>query len=84
MFASLQISYRLFELTNTLKIAFVPGKDDKRLVHNIVMAVAISCVLYSLAFVFLNIPQMLVRFYSFNSALLPSFTMTFLCGKFLP
>ncbi|KAF3456383.1 hypothetical protein FNV43_RR01033 [Rhamnella rubrinervis] len=56
------ISYRLFELTNTLKIAFVPGKDDKRLVYNIVVAVAISCVLYSLAFVFLNIPQMLLAF----------------------
>lgn len=68
MSASLQISYRLFELTNTLKIAFVPGKDDKRLVYNLVMAVAISCVLYSLAFVFLNIPRMLVRFYSTNSS----------------
>ncbi|KAH7513502.1 hypothetical protein FEM48_Zijuj12G0207100 [Ziziphus jujuba var. spinosa] len=57
------ISYRLFELTNTLKIAFVPSKDDKRLVNNIVTAIAISCVLYSLSFVFLNIPRLLVRFY---------------------
>lgn len=54
------ISYRIFNLTNTLKMAFVPSKDDKRLVFNLVMAVAISCVLYSLSFVFLYVPAMLV------------------------
>ncbi|ONI27955.1 hypothetical protein PRUPE_1G113400 [Prunus persica] len=54
------ISYRLFDLTNTLKIAFVPSKDDKRLVNNIITATAISCGLYFISFVFLKIPQMLV------------------------
>ncbi|XP_044500564.1 protein REDUCED WALL ACETYLATION 2 isoform X2 [Mangifera indica] len=54
------VSYRLFELTNTLKIAFVPSKDDKRLLYNLVTAVIIATVLYSLSFVFLRIPQMLV------------------------
>ncbi|XP_031252979.1 protein REDUCED WALL ACETYLATION 2 isoform X1 [Pistacia vera] len=54
------VSYRLFELTNTLKIAFVPGKDDKRLLYNVVTAAIIASVLYSLSFVFLRIPQMLV------------------------
>ncbi|ONI27957.1 hypothetical protein PRUPE_1G113400 [Prunus persica] len=53
------ISYRLFDLTNTLKIAFVPSKDDKRLVNNIITATAISCGLYFISFVFLKIPQML-------------------------
>lgn len=61
LFAFLQISYRLFELTNTLKMAFVPSKDSKRLVHNIVTAVAVSSVLYFLSFVFLKVPQFLVR-----------------------
>ncbi|KAL4643191.1 hypothetical protein ACB092_02G075900 [Castanea dentata] len=54
------ISYRLFELTNTLKTAFVPSKDNKRLTHNIVTAVAVSSVIYSLSFIFLKVPQMLV------------------------
>ncbi|XP_061357029.1 protein REDUCED WALL ACETYLATION 2 isoform X2 [Gastrolobium bilobum] len=54
------ISYRLFDLTNTLKIAFVPSKDNKRLIYNLITATTISVVLYSLSFVFLRIPQMLV------------------------
>ncbi|XP_062108839.1 protein REDUCED WALL ACETYLATION 2 isoform X1 [Humulus lupulus] len=54
------ISYRLFDLTNTLKMAFVPSKDDKRLIHNMITAAAISCALYSLSFVFLNVPTMLI------------------------
>ncbi|PIA28046.1 hypothetical protein AQUCO_07300017v1, partial [Aquilegia coerulea] len=54
------ISYRLFELTNTLKTAFVPSKDDKRLAHNIITAGAISIGLYSLSFVLLQIPKMMV------------------------
>ena len=40
IFGWLQISYGLFNLTNTLKMAFVLSKDDKRLVFNLVMAVA--------------------------------------------
>lgn len=52
------ISYRLFELTNTLKMAFVPSKDSKRLTYNVVTAVAVSSGLYFLSFVFLKIPRM--------------------------
>lgn len=54
------ISYRLFQLTNTLKNAFVPSKDDKRLIHNLITGTTISVVLYSLSFLFLTIPQVLV------------------------
>ncbi|XP_068661016.1 protein REDUCED WALL ACETYLATION 2-like [Aristolochia californica] len=52
------ISYRVFELTNTLKTAFVPSKDNRRLVHNLITAAAISIILYSLSFVFLQIPRL--------------------------
>ncbi|XP_017219349.1 protein REDUCED WALL ACETYLATION 2-like [Daucus carota subsp. sativus] len=54
------ISYRLFELTNTLKVAFVPSKDDKRLAYNAVTAAVILTVLYTLSFVFLRLPVMLL------------------------
>ncbi|XP_057418795.1 protein REDUCED WALL ACETYLATION 2 isoform X2 [Lotus japonicus] len=56
----LAISYRLFDLTNTLKVAFVPSKDNKRLTSNFITATTLSVVLYSLSFVFLRIPQMWV------------------------
>ncbi|KAG5555338.1 hypothetical protein RHGRI_012767 [Rhododendron griersonianum] len=57
------VSYRLFDLTNTLKTAFVPSKDDKRLTYNILAAVVISSILYTLSFIFLKIPQMMVIFF---------------------
>ncbi|KAK9086246.1 hypothetical protein Syun_028640 [Stephania yunnanensis] len=53
------VSYRLFQLTNTLKNAFVPSKDDNRLLYNVITAFAISVGLYSLSFIFLRIPHML-------------------------
>ncbi|CAM9000651.1 unnamed protein product [Rhodiola kirilowii] len=53
------ISCRLFELTNTLKNSFVPGKDNKRLMSNIMGAAAVSGGLYVLAFMFLRIPLLL-------------------------
>ncbi|XP_021730380.1 protein REDUCED WALL ACETYLATION 2-like isoform X1 [Chenopodium quinoa] len=54
------VSYRLFELTNTLKVAFLPSKDDKRLTNNIVAALAISCVLYTLSLMLLKVPLIMV------------------------
>ncbi|XP_031745361.1 protein REDUCED WALL ACETYLATION 2-like [Cucumis sativus] len=47
------ISYRLAELTNTFKMALVPNKDNKRIMHNIITAAAIMGILYSLSFLFL-------------------------------
>ncbi|KAK1316861.1 hypothetical protein QJS10_CPA05g00169 [Acorus calamus] len=55
------LSYRLFELTNTLKTAFVPSKDNKRLMYNVITAAAISSTLYFVSFAFLRLPKMLVR-----------------------
>ncbi|XP_074319980.1 protein REDUCED WALL ACETYLATION 2 [Silene latifolia] len=54
------VSYRLFELTNTLKIAFVPSKDDKRLAYNIVAALAVFSILYTLSFMLLRVPQVMM------------------------
>ncbi|KAH9766273.1 protein REDUCED WALL ACETYLATION 2 [Citrus sinensis] len=68
------VSCRLFELTNTLKIAFVPSKDDKRLLHNLITAAIIFGVLYSLSYIFLRVPQMLIIF--MEQASLPCETET--------
>ncbi|KAH6765250.1 O-acetyltransferase family protein [Perilla frutescens var. frutescens] len=51
------ISYRLFELTNTLKSAFIPTRDDKRLFCNFFAGVVISVCLYSIAFILVQIPH---------------------------
>ncbi|CAI9267702.1 unnamed protein product [Lactuca saligna] len=53
------VSYRLFELTNTLKIAFVPSKDDKRLTYNVITGIVISTLVYTLSFILLKLPQVM-------------------------
>ncbi|KAL6544910.1 Protein REDUCED WALL ACETYLATION 3 [Orobanche minor] len=40
------ISYRLFEITNTLKSAFIPTRDSQKLFHNFVAGTVISACLY--------------------------------------
>ncbi|RID61874.1 hypothetical protein BRARA_E00983 [Brassica rapa] len=51
------VSHRLFELTNTLKPVFIPTKDDKRLLHNVLAGAAISFCLYLTALILLQIPH---------------------------
>ncbi|CAG7907852.1 unnamed protein product [Brassica rapa] len=51
------VSHRLFELTNTLKSVFIPTKDDKRLLHNVLAGAAISFCLYVTALILLHIPH---------------------------
>ncbi|XP_010243706.1 PREDICTED: protein REDUCED WALL ACETYLATION 1-like [Nelumbo nucifera] len=55
------ISYRLFELTNTLKAVFVPAKDNRRLLYIFIAGIAISICLYSISLVLLQISQTVVR-----------------------
>ncbi|XP_009621383.1 protein REDUCED WALL ACETYLATION 3 isoform X1 [Nicotiana tabacum] len=51
------ISYRLFELTNTLKTVFVPTRDNQKLLHNFIAGVVISVCIYCLSFILLQIPH---------------------------
>ncbi|XP_038904525.1 protein REDUCED WALL ACETYLATION 2-like [Benincasa hispida] len=53
-------SYRISELTNTFKAAFVPSKDNKRIMYNTIAAATMTAILYSFSFLFLNLPQILV------------------------
>lgn len=53
----LQISLRIFELTNTLKTVFVPTKDNRRLLHNCLAGIAISVCLYFVGFILVQIPH---------------------------
>uniref|UniRef100_A0A9I9CFC9 Cas1p 10 TM acyl transferase domain-containing protein n=1 Tax=Cucumis melo TaxID=3656 RepID=A0A9I9CFC9_CUCME len=46
------LSLRIFELTNTLKAAFIPTKDDRRLLHNLLAGGAIGLCLYSMSLIF--------------------------------
>ncbi|XP_031112231.1 protein REDUCED WALL ACETYLATION 2 [Ipomoea triloba] len=54
------VSYRLFELTNTLKSAFVPSKDNKRLGYNAIAALVIGSVIYTLSSIFLRLSQIMI------------------------
>ncbi|XP_023545165.1 protein REDUCED WALL ACETYLATION 3 [Cucurbita pepo subsp. pepo] len=51
------VSLRIFELTNTLKSTFVPTKDNRRLLHNLLAGAAISVCLYCISLVILFIPH---------------------------
>ncbi|XP_073297405.1 protein REDUCED WALL ACETYLATION 3-like isoform X1 [Primulina huaijiensis] len=49
------VSYRLFELTNTFKGAFIPTRDDKKLFYNFVAGTCICVGLYCIALALLQI-----------------------------
>ncbi|CAL4962490.1 unnamed protein product [Urochloa decumbens] len=51
----LLISYRVFELTNVLKSAFVPSRDNNRLYQNFVAGIIISLCLYFCSLILLKI-----------------------------
>ncbi|KAI5670793.1 hypothetical protein M9H77_11157 [Catharanthus roseus] len=51
------VSYRIFELTNTLKGAFIPTRENQKLFYNFVAGAAISVCLYCISFILLQIPH---------------------------
>ncbi|VFQ76241.1 unnamed protein product [Cuscuta campestris] len=57
---SVVVSYRLFELTNTLKGALIPSKDNKRLLYNAIAALLIGCSIYTLSCVYLRLSQIMI------------------------
>ncbi|KAH7686023.1 O-acetyltransferase protein [Dioscorea alata] len=54
----LLMSYRIFDLTNSLKAAFLPSKDNKRLAHNFIAGIVISLCLYVMSLALLQIPPL--------------------------
>lgn len=52
----LQISRRIFNLTNLLKTNFIPSNDNKRLFQNFIFGATISICLYFTSLVLLHIP----------------------------
>jgi hypothetical protein len=52
----LQLSYRIFELTNVLRAAFIPSRDNTRLYQNFIAGIAISVCLYCCSLILLKIP----------------------------
>lgn len=59
------VSHRVFELTNQLKIAFIP-RDNKRLLSNAVTAACVCAILYFIAWCLLYLPKSLARSFSFG------------------
>ncbi|PKI68907.1 hypothetical protein CRG98_010700 [Punica granatum] len=51
------VSHRLFELTNTLKTVFIPTKDNRKLLSNLIAGAIVSLCLYSISFIVLQIPH---------------------------
>ena len=52
----LQISYRVFKLTNRLKEAFIPTSDNNSLYQNFIAGIAIFVALYFCSFIIDKIP----------------------------
>lgn len=55
------VSLRLFELTNTLKTAFVPAKDNRRLGENALVAALLGGALYGAACLLVSIPHFILK-----------------------
>ncbi|KAK3024034.1 hypothetical protein RJ639_044136 [Escallonia herrerae] len=51
------VSYRLFELTNTLKSVFIPTRDNRQLLYNFLAGAAISACIYFISFILLQFPH---------------------------
>ncbi|PKA62999.1 hypothetical protein AXF42_Ash007795 [Apostasia shenzhenica] len=53
------VARRIFQLTNKLKMEFIPSRDNKRLLYNIIAAAIISIILYCLSLVLLHLPMIM-------------------------
>ncbi|KAH8959500.1 hypothetical protein BDL97_06G080700 [Sphagnum fallax] len=53
------VSYRLFELTNRLKLTFVPHKDNRRLSHVALTGASLAIALYAAALLIIKLPRLM-------------------------
>ncbi|RRT76647.1 hypothetical protein B296_00002265 [Ensete ventricosum] len=55
------VAHRVFDLTNRLKVVFIPTRDNKRLLYNLITGAIVSLTLYALSMVLLSLTKKLVR-----------------------
>nr|XP_009393168.1 PREDICTED: protein REDUCED WALL ACETYLATION 4-like [Musa acuminata subsp. malaccensis] len=53
------VAHRVFNLTNQLKVVFIPTRDNKRLLYNVITGAIISITLYALSLVLLSLTKKL-------------------------
>ncbi|OAY85146.1 Protein REDUCED WALL ACETYLATION 1 [Ananas comosus] len=74
------ISYRIFDLTNLLKVTFIPSRDNKRLFQNFIAGIVISVGLYCFSLVLLHIPFISATA-SYTKCLYPGLRKSFSHGR---
>ncbi|RWW22964.1 hypothetical protein GW17_00012809 [Ensete ventricosum] len=61
IYNAIRVAHRVFDLTNRLKVVFIPTRDNKRLLYNLITGAIVSLTLYALSMVLLSLTKKLVR-----------------------